>query len=120
MQPNYYIKYFTTLIFARKIELHFHLLLLNLIRSTFQMAAAVVKSTNVLVIGGTGSVGKFIVEASVKAGYPTFALVRESTMFNPAKSSIIQTFKNLGVNLVLVRNIRLFSCINLFWLIYFG
>lgn len=106
-EPNYYIKDFKTLLFARQVELHFYLLLLILIRSTFQMAVAV-KSTNVLVIGGTGSVGKFIIEASVKAGHPTFALVRESTMFNPAKSPIIQTFKNLGVNLVLVCSILLF------------
>ena len=60
-------------------------------------------TTKILVIGGTGSVGKFMVEASAKAGYPTLALVRESTLSNPAKSPIIQKFKSLGVNLVLVR-----------------
>lgn len=58
-------------------------------------------TTKILVIGGTGYMGKFIVEASVRAGYPTFALVRESTLSNPHKSSIIQNFKKLGVNIVL-------------------
>ncbi|KAJ1401272.1 NmrA-like domain [Sesbania bispinosa] len=58
-------------------------------------------TTKILVIGGTGWIGKFIVQASAKAGYPTFALVRELTLSNPAKSPIIQTFKSLGVNLVL-------------------
>ncbi|XP_004507454.1 phenylcoumaran benzylic ether reductase POP1 [Cicer arietinum] len=58
-------------------------------------------STKILVIGGIGYVGKFIVEASVKAGHPTFALVRESTLSNPLKSSIVQNFNTLGVNVIL-------------------
>ena len=65
----------------------------------FPMAA----TSKVLFIGGTGYIGKFIVEASAKAGYPTYALVRESTLSSPAKASIIEKFKSLGVNLVLVR-----------------
>ncbi|XP_061372652.1 phenylcoumaran benzylic ether reductase POP1-like [Gastrolobium bilobum] len=58
-------------------------------------------NSNVLIIGGTGYIGKFIVEASANAGHPTFVLVRESTLSNPAKSSIIDKFKNLGVNFVI-------------------
>ncbi|MCI35551.1 isoflavone reductase-like protein, partial [Trifolium medium] len=58
-------------------------------------------TTKILVIGGTGYMGKFIVEASVKAGYSTFALVRDSTLSNPQKSSIIQNFNKLDVNIVL-------------------
>jgi len=60
-------------------------------------------TSKILIIGGTGFVGKFMVEASAKAGHPTFALVRKSTLSHPSKSSIIQTFKTLGVNLLLVR-----------------
>ncbi|TKY75401.1 Isoflavone reductase protein [Spatholobus suberectus] len=56
--------------------------------------------SKILCIGGTGYIGKFIVEASAKAGYTTFVLVRESTISNPSKSPIINKFKNLGVNLV--------------------
>ncbi|XP_023533158.1 isoflavone reductase homolog PCBER-like [Cucurbita pepo subsp. pepo] len=52
----------------------------------------------VLIIGGTGYIGKFIVEASAKAGHPTYALVRESTLADSAKSSIIDNFRSLGVN----------------------
>jgi len=63
-----------------------------------------VGTSKILIIGATGFVGKFIVEASAKAGHPTFALVRESTLSDPSKSSIIQTFNTLGVNLLLVRN----------------
>ncbi|XP_061983181.1 phenylcoumaran benzylic ether reductase POP1-like isoform X2 [Populus nigra] len=57
--------------------------------------------SRILFIGGTGYIGKFIVEASVKAGHPTFVLVRESTLSSPAKSTVINNFKNLGVNLLL-------------------
>ncbi|KAL9296414.1 hypothetical protein ACSQ67_022310 [Phaseolus vulgaris] len=60
-----------------------------------------VGTSKILIIGATGFVGKFIVEASAKAGHPTFALVRESTLSDPSKSSIIQTFNTLGVNLLL-------------------
>ncbi|XVE66983.1 hypothetical protein DITRI_Ditri08aG0123800 [Diplodiscus trichospermus] len=56
------------------------------------------EKSKILVIGGTGYIGKFIVEASAKAGHPTFVLIRESTLSNPAKSKIIDHFKTLGVN----------------------
>ncbi|XP_021762212.1 isoflavone reductase-like protein [Chenopodium quinoa] len=36
-------------------------------------------NSKVLIIGATGCIGKFIVEASVKSGHQTFALVREET-----------------------------------------
>ncbi|KAE8731367.1 Isoflavone reductase-like protein [Hibiscus syriacus] len=51
----------------------------------------------ILVIGGNGYIGKFIVEASAKEGHPTFALVRETTLSDPVKGRIIDNFKNLGV-----------------------
>jgi len=56
--------------------------------------------SKVLIIGGTGYIGKFIVEASAKFGHPTFALVRESTVSDPVKGKIVENFKNLGVTLV--------------------
>ncbi|KAH9656745.1 Phenylcoumaran benzylic ether reductase 1 [Citrus sinensis] len=55
---------------------------------------------SILSIGGTGYIGKFIVEASVKAGHPTFVLVRESTVSGPSKSQLLDHFKNLGVKIV--------------------
>ncbi|XP_004291865.1 PREDICTED: isoflavone reductase-like protein [Fragaria vesca subsp. vesca] len=58
------------------------------------------QKSKILVIGGTGSIGKFIVEASAKANHPTFALVRETTVNDPAKAKLIQKFKNLGVTLL--------------------
>ncbi|KAI4316829.1 hypothetical protein L6164_024769 [Bauhinia variegata] len=58
------------------------------------------EKSKILIIGGTGYIGKFIVEASAKAGHPTFALVRESTVSDPVKGKLIDNFKNSGVNLV--------------------
>ncbi|KAM5564927.1 phenylcoumaran benzylic ether reductase Betv6 [Rosa sericea] len=58
------------------------------------------QKSKILVIGGTGYIGKFIVEASAKANHPTFALVRETTVNDPAKGKLIQNFKNLGVTLL--------------------
>ncbi|KAJ4975911.1 hypothetical protein NE237_001017 [Protea cynaroides] len=51
--------------------------------------------SKILVIGGTGYIGKFIVEASAKSGHPTFALVRNIT-----DSEILESFKKSGVTLV--------------------
>ncbi|KAH9656758.1 Phenylcoumaran benzylic ether reductase 1 [Citrus sinensis] len=56
--------------------------------------------SKILSIGGTGYIGKFIVEASVKAGHPTLVLVRESTVSGPSKTQLLDHFKNLGVNFV--------------------
>ena len=58
--------------------------------------------SKILVIGGTGYIGKFVVEAGAKAGYPTFALVRESTVSHPEKSKLIESFKSQGVTLLYV------------------
>nr|E1U332.1 RecName: Full=Isoflavone reductase-like protein; AltName: Full=Pollen allergen Ole e 12; AltName: Allergen=Ole e 12 [Olea europaea]ACL13551.1 Ole e 12.01 allergen [Olea europaea] len=56
--------------------------------------------TKILIIGGTGYIGKFIVEASAKSEHPTFALARESTISDPVKGKIIQGFKNSGVTIL--------------------
>ncbi|KAI5402967.1 phenylcoumaran benzylic ether reductase Betv6 isoform X2 [Lathyrus oleraceus] len=58
------------------------------------------EKSKILFIGGTGYIGKHIVEASAKAGHPTFALVRESTLSDPTKANLLDHFKTLGVNLV--------------------
>ena len=71
------------------------------------------EKSKILIIGGTGYIGKFIVAASAKSGHPTFALVRESTVSE--KFEIIESFKSSGVTLVYVRSIRsLFSPFLLF------
>ena len=60
------------------------------------------EKSKILILGATGYIGKFIVEASAKAGHPTFALVRESTVSHPDKSNLIESFKSSGVTLLYV------------------
>ncbi|TXG64563.1 hypothetical protein EZV62_011557 [Acer yangbiense] len=57
--------------------------------------------SKILIIGGTGYIGKFIVEASAKAGHPTFVLVRESTLSSASRAKVVENLKNLGVNFVI-------------------
>ncbi|KAL0360660.1 UNVERIFIED_CONTAM: Isoflavone reductase-like protein [Sesamum radiatum] len=58
------------------------------------------EKSKILIIGGTGYIGKFIVEASAKSGHPTFVLLRESTVSDPAKGQIVDGFKNSGVTIL--------------------
>ncbi|PIA52709.1 hypothetical protein AQUCO_01000524v1 [Aquilegia coerulea] len=58
------------------------------------------EKSKILFIGGTGYIGKFIVEASLKAGHPTFLLVRESSVSDPVKGKVIENFKNSGAILL--------------------
>nr|AAL85023.1 putative NAD(P)H oxidoreductase, isoflavone reductase [Arabidopsis thaliana] len=57
--------------------------------------------SKILFIGGTGYIGKYIVEASARSGHPTLVLVRNSTLTSPSRSSTIENFKNLGVQFLL-------------------
>ncbi|KAF5180387.1 Isoflavone reductase related protein [Thalictrum thalictroides] len=58
------------------------------------------EKSKILFIGGTGYIGKFIVEASLKAGHPTFLLVRESSVSDPVKGKVIENFKKSGATLL--------------------
>ncbi|XP_027360914.1 isoflavone reductase homolog TP7-like [Abrus precatorius] len=58
------------------------------------------EKSKILVLGGTGYIGKFIVEASTKAGHPTIVLVRESTVFHPKKLQLIESFISSGVTVL--------------------
>lgn len=64
--------------------------------------ASTVEKSKVLLIGGTGYIGKFIAEASVRSGHRTFALVRDTAPSDPSKSQIVQKLKDLGVTLIQV------------------
>lgn len=64
-----------------------------------------------LLIGGTGYIGKFIAEASVRSGHRTFALVRDTAPSDPSKSQIVQKLKELGVALIkVIKLLLLFIC----------
>ncbi|KAK1268215.1 Isoeugenol synthase 1 [Acorus gramineus] len=58
--------------------------------------------SKILVIGGTGYIGKYIVKASVSMGHPTFALLRPQTLASPdpSKLGLINEFKSIGVKII--------------------
>ncbi|XP_051139580.1 isoflavone reductase-like protein [Andrographis paniculata] len=58
------------------------------------------EKSRILIIGGTGYIGKFIVEASSRSGHPTFALIRENSVSDPVKGKIVEGFKNSGVTIL--------------------
>ncbi|XP_075485873.1 isoflavone reductase-like protein [Primulina tabacum] len=57
--------------------------------------------SKILIIGGTGYIGKFVLEASAKSGHPTFALFRESTISDPVKGKVVEGFKKAGVTVLI-------------------
>lgn len=56
--------------------------------------------SRVLVIGGTGYIGRFIVAASAREGHPTAVLVRDPAPADAAKAAVLQGFRDAGVTLV--------------------
>ncbi|KAL6637789.1 hypothetical protein ACP70R_025361 [Stipagrostis hirtigluma subsp. patula] len=56
--------------------------------------------SRVLVIGGTGYIGRYIVAASAREGHPTTVLVRDPAPADPAKAAVLQGFRDAGVTLV--------------------
>lgn len=77
------------------------------------------EKSKILIIGGTGYIGKFVAEASAKEGHPTFILTRESTIKHPEKSKLLDNFKSLGAKLVIVciimmLNMEIYTCFYLF------
>ncbi|RWV81897.1 hypothetical protein GW17_00056644 [Ensete ventricosum] len=63
------------------------------------------EKSKILIIGGTGYIGKFIVFASARLGNPTFALVRSTTApaDQPEKAKLLSDFQAAGVTLVQVK-----------------
>ncbi|OMO87544.1 hypothetical protein CCACVL1_08934 [Corchorus capsularis] len=53
--------------------------------------------SKILIIGATGYIGKFIVEASVKEGHPTFALVRQTSGDLYDHESLVKAIKQVDV-----------------------
>nr|CAB3472564.1 unnamed protein product [Digitaria exilis] len=54
----------------------------------------------ILVIGGTGRLGRHIVAASARLSHHTSALVRDTSPSDPTKAALLQSFRDLGVELV--------------------
>lgn len=56
--------------------------------------------SRVLVIGGTGHIGKHIVAASVHRGHPTSVLIRDAAPSDLAKAQLLKSFIDSGVALI--------------------
>lgn len=70
---------------------------------TLHMApASGTERSRVLVIGGTGFIGRHIVAASAREGHPTFVLARDAAPADPAKAALLQEFRDAGVTLIKV------------------
>ncbi|KAF7076858.1 hypothetical protein CFC21_081461 [Triticum aestivum] len=56
--------------------------------------------SRVLVIGGTGHIGKHVVAASARRGHPTSVLIRDVAPSDPAKMELLKSFIDSGVALI--------------------
>lgn len=57
--------------------------------------------SRILVIGGTGNIGQYLVRASLDAGHPTAVLVRPTTMASDTgKAKLLNSFKARGASIV--------------------
>uniref|UniRef100_A0A0D9WQ57 NmrA-like domain-containing protein n=1 Tax=Leersia perrieri TaxID=77586 RepID=A0A0D9WQ57_9ORYZ len=56
--------------------------------------------SRILIIGGTGHLGKFIVAASARAGHPTTALVRAAAPPASGRARLLQSFSDAGVTIL--------------------
>lgn len=56
----------------------------------------------ILIVGGTGYIGKYMAKASVSLGYPTYVLVRPATVAAPNsfKAKLLQEFKDIGIHIL--------------------
>eukprot|EP00253_Pinus_taeda_P033066 PITA_33066 len=59
-------------------------------------------ANRVLIIGGTGYIGKYMAKASVSQGYPTYVLVRPATAagLDSFKGKLLQQFKDIGIHIL--------------------
>ncbi|KAI4368985.1 hypothetical protein MLD38_017480 [Melastoma candidum] len=50
----------------------------------------------VLIVGATGFIGRFVAEASISSGRPTYLLVRPGTSGCPSKSNVVKVLQDKG------------------------
>jgi phenylcoumaran benzylic ether reductase len=58
------------------------------------------EKSRILVVGGTGCLGRHVVAASARLGHPTLALVRDTAPSDPAKAALLKSFQDAGGTLL--------------------
>ncbi|KAL6850200.1 hypothetical protein ACP4OV_020827 [Aristida adscensionis] len=58
------------------------------------------KKSRILVVGGTGCLGRHVVAASARLGHPTSVLVRDAAPSDPARAALLRSFQDAGATLV--------------------
>ncbi|CAN8229437.1 unnamed protein product [Cochlearia groenlandica] len=58
------------------------------------------KKSRVLIIGASGRLGYYLTRFSIESGHPTFALIRDSSLSDPSKSSKLHSLSVAGVTLL--------------------
>ncbi|GLJ50637.1 hypothetical protein SUGI_1078750 [Cryptomeria japonica] len=59
-----------------------------------------ISTSKILVIGGTGYIGRFVALATVAAGHHAYALIRPTTASQPTKAQCLQELKDAGVHIL--------------------
>lgn len=63
------------------------------------VATVAAATRRVLVIGGMGFIGQFVVAASLTAGHPTYVLLRGEPS-DPTKASLVRSFRKKGATIL--------------------
>ena len=70
------------------------------------------EKSKILIFGGTGYIGKFMVKASIFLGYPTYVYARPITpQTTPSKMDLHKDFQSVGVTIVQVISLSLSLCV---------
>ncbi|ONI31302.1 hypothetical protein PRUPE_1G305100 [Prunus persica] len=62
---------------------------------TVSTCVSAAKNGRILIVGATGFIGRFVAEASLDAGQPTYVLIRPGPL-DPSKADIIKSLKDRG------------------------
>jgi len=69
--------------------------------SICNLAMEGIRKSRILIFGGTGYIGKYMVKASVTLGHPTFVYTRPLDAQTPSsKAQLCKEFNSMGVTLV--------------------